>query len=1790
MGGGGGGGGRTPVEAPESGRSKQLVNIVEIISEGEIQGLVDGVKSVYLDKTPIQASDDSYNFNNVDAQGRIGVQDQDIMEGFNTSEKEVAVSAQVRKTVPITRTITDSKVSRLRLTLGVQSLFSQNDQGDTNGTRVELRVTIGERIYPVVIEGKYSSQYLRQFEYGDLPPVPFQVRVERLTDDSKSQRLQNNTVWSSYTEIIETQFAYPNTALVGIQFDSEYFGSIPNRNYEIYGIKLKVPSNYDPINRTYTGLWDGTFKIAWSNNPAWVLYDLMTNKRYGLGQRLGEFSVDKWTLYQVAQYCDQLVPDGFGGKEPRFTCNAWLVEQRKAYDVINDICSIFRAMPVWNGREFTVVMDRPADPVWTYTNANVVNGEFSYQYSALKARHNEIHVEYIDASDSYEKKVEVVSDDALIRRYGLNIKKVTAFGCTSRGQAHRAGKWILETERLETKTVTFSVGAEGLMHIPGDIIRVADSDYAATNIGGRVLAIEGHKAILDREITISGKSYLTYINAEGKHKDIRILGVAEGNQAVLETMPEDLVPYTVWTLTTQQINVQLFKCLSISEEEKGKYTIVALQHEPQKEAIVDNGAVFEPRETTLATSGLRKVNNVSVQANSDGIELSFDAIVQNSAMVKYQIKLYRDGKFYKLYDNLTTPKMTFVGLPDGEYIAEVRAKNAQGQLSEPVTKTFTVRLAVSELVTVPKMFAIELNWRNPIFANPKTAIEIWVSQDNQFANARKLVSLAYPTSSYTYTGLGLNDRFWFWARMVDGDNAGQFTDAVEGRPSQDATVLTDYLHGKITKSELDQSLIDSLQADIASAVENEAGNRKTAVANAISQVVAESQARAKAIQDEAKARTAALNAEVTNRTKAIQTESTKLTAKIQAEANARGTAISQLQNVDTQQAQKITALTAKAEQALSGLDAEKVARAKGDEAEARQRTALTSRVASAESGLTTLQRTVSTQAQSLSEISQNLNAKLDNLQIGGRNYADDGDFSRGRWHFSTGSRDDRNHQINDGIVTVTGSSTTWKQWQLYSKPFGSTKGSKSLGKIEVGNSYTLSFEARCISGSPQMWMRVRENRRNGLPTVERITTGYINLTDQWQRYSMTGLLQDDGENFDFWRIILGYSQIGQVQYRKVKLEKGTVATDWTPAPEDLESAVEAVSADLTSYKSTQATKEQATAQQVSNLTTRMATAESGIARVEKTVSDNRTSTAAQLNQLTANLNKANSQITEEKSARASGDKANADKITALTSRVSNAEAGITNIQSTKANKTEVASLARTTLQSEWRRDAKAEVDNIKVGGRNFLQDTETFSPEFWRFSKHQDEPRVGRVEDGVLLLPSSTALYSSWSLIAKKSTALQKVELGEQYTISFWYKATKDMSVSAYVRQFYDDNSFKDNARSSFVLPKSDEWVRVSKPIVINKLDKEGRNREALQFIFTSYATADGVIYIKKPKLEKGTIATDWTPAPEDLESAVEAVSAKVDSTRETLTRADQALGQRIDTVTASINDAKAQISTVSRAVATTDGKLSATHTIKTQTIAGGRKAIAGIALGASGDNRTAESSVIVIADKFGVVKNASDGNVVPMLSVVNNRVAVNGDLIADGTIIGKHIRANQTISAPNITGGSITGTTITGNRINGGTINGSTIEGGIIRGTRLEGATGKFTGQLEVTEIIGSNIYEFFTYVCGKLRYSTDRKQVNIYIDQRPVDRMIRFITEGFNIEKTYQEAYDGGDTYTRTHNRLEQLTINGVDVKKRNYYFLPKNTRGNIILIYADASVYYDGILKIDAFIANSARTIHL
>ena len=807
MGKGGGGGGHTPFEAKESGRSKQLVKIVEAISEGEVYGLADGMKSIYFDKTPVQNKDGSYNFKNVQVEGRVGGQVQDLMAGFNTSEKEVGVGTLVKKNLPLTRTVTDAKVSRLRLTIGVQSLFKQEDNGDINGTSVNFIITIGSRTYPVSISGKYSSQYLQHHTFDNLPSVPFIVKVERTTDDSTTQRLQNNTIWSSYTEIIDTEFAYPNTALMGVKFDSEYFSNIPTRTYDLLGLKVKVPSNYDTRTRKYTGMWDGTFKIDWTDNPAWVLYDVVTNKRYGLGGRLGEFGADKWALYQVAQYCDQLVPDGFGGQEPRFTCNVWLTEQRSAYQVINDICSIFRAMPVWNGQQLTVVMDRPADPVWTYTNANVDESGFSYTFSARKSRHNAIQVEYADKENSYEKAIEYVSDDESIRKNGLNVKKITAFGCTSRGQAHRTALWLLQTEKLETKTVTFTVGAEGLMHIPGDIIKVADTHYAGTNIGGRVLAVNGKTVTLDREITLSGNSYLSYINANAKHQNIKIIS-ANGAEVTLDQPPVGLELYGVWSLTTQQVTSQLFKALSVKEEDKGKYTIMALQHEPQKEAIVDNGAKFEPVGTTVLTTP--QISNIGVAINVDGSVSVDSSVTGGNGIVKYDIRIYKGGVLYDVRLGQPSPNLNIDGLENGDYSVLVQVKNENGQLLSEKTQTFTINKppAPTGVRTTGGLGNITLEWD---WVDDATATEIFASETDDIKTAKRLTKVT--ARMYTHE-VGAKQVRYYWLRHTRGVNVGPFNQqsGIKGESAVDIDAELEVLNKKLSQNIVNEVIDTALPA------------------------------------------------------------------------------------------------------------------------------------------------------------------------------------------------------------------------------------------------------------------------------------------------------------------------------------------------------------------------------------------------------------------------------------------------------------------------------------------------------------------------------------------------------------------------------------------------------------------------------------------------------------------------------------------------------------------------------------------------------------------------------------------------------------------------------------------------------------------------------------------------------------------------------------------------------------------------------------------------------------------
>lgn len=819
----GGGGGHTPVEAPDSLLSSQRLSAIGIISLGPIKGPVNKWKSTYLDNTPIQNASgkddddvDSFNFTNMEIQYTLGTQDQLPMIGFDSSQREVPIGIEVKKELPITRSIIDPDVDRLRVTIGVNALFSQNDQGDTNGTSVEFEILINGNLYKSYsINGKSSLRFYRSYIIDELPPKPFNVTVRRVTVDSKSQRLQNAIVWSSYTEIIDAKLSYPNIAMIGIKTDSRHTPNFPNVNSLLDGRIISVPSTYDPETRTYApGIWRGDFKKAWTENPAWIFYDLATNPDVGIGKRISEYGLNKFQLYQIAQYCDELVPDGYGGKEPRMTAGIWITEQRSAYEVLNDMSSVFRAIVAWNGMQMLAIQDRPTDPVCTYSQANVIDGKFARQYVPLKSIYTAVEVEYADKNNMYQKAIEYVVDDEMVARYGYNVKKITAFACTSRGQARRYGKWVLVTSKLEQCTITFTVGREGLHHLPGDIIEVADNSWAKTNLGGRVVAINQSAVELDRKIKIEGDSYLSYVvrdNNGQRTERVKILSVA-GNIVNLESVPENLNPDNNWALQTPLVRTELYRAIGISEND-GNYTITALQHEPQKQAIVDNSASFESRNTTLHQAGVSAVSDAEVNADGSGISLSFKPPANFVGQgLKYQVKLYRNSNLFNVYDDLDQPSIAFSDLPDGDYIAEIRAKNLAGQLSEPITKSFSVNFDIKELVTVSKVMGIDLNWRNPIFANPNAAIEIWVSKDNNFANARKLITLAYPTNSYSYTGLGVADSYYFWARMVSKDVASKFTDPVKGETDKNATKIVDYIHGQIGKTALTKELIGELSS------------------------------------------------------------------------------------------------------------------------------------------------------------------------------------------------------------------------------------------------------------------------------------------------------------------------------------------------------------------------------------------------------------------------------------------------------------------------------------------------------------------------------------------------------------------------------------------------------------------------------------------------------------------------------------------------------------------------------------------------------------------------------------------------------------------------------------------------------------------------------------------------------------------------------------------------------------------------------------------------------------------
>ncbi|EEW5181663.1 host specificity protein J [Escherichia coli] len=824
--------GHTPREAKDNLKSTQLLSVIDAISEGPIEGPVEGLKSVLLNSTPVLDSEGNTNISGVTVVFRAGEQEQTPPEGFESSGSETVLGTEVKYDTPITRTITSANIDRLRFTFGVQALVETNSKGDRNPSQVRLLVQIQRNggwvtEKDITIKGKTTSQYLASVVVDNLPPRPFNIRMRRMTPDSTTDLLQNKTLWSSYTEIIDVKQCYPNTALVGVQVDSEQFGSQQvSRNYHLRGRILQVPSNYNPQTRQYSGIWDGTFKPAYSNNMAWCLWDMLTHPRYGMGKRLGAADVDKWALYVIGQYCDQSVPDGSGGTEPRITCNAYLTTQRKAWDVLSDFCSAMRCMPVWNGQTLTFVQDRPSDKAWTYNRSNVVmpddGAPFRYSFSALKDRHNAVEVNWIDPNNGWETATELVEDTQAIARYGRNVTKMDAFGCTSRGQAHRAGLWLIKTELLETQTVDFSVGAEGLRHVPGDVIEICDDDYAGISTGGRVLAVNSQTRTLtlDREITLpsSGTTLISLVDGQGNPVSVEVQSVTDGLKVKVNRVPDGVAEYSVWGLKLPTLRQRLFRCVSIRENDDGTYAITAVQHVPEKEAIVDNGAHFDGDQSgTVNGVTPPAVQHLTAEVTADSGEYQVLARWDTPKVVKgvsfmLRLTVAADDGSERLVSTARTTETTyrFTQLAPGNYRLTVRAANAWGQQGDPASVSFRIAApaAPSRIELTPGYFQITATPHLAVY-DPTVQFEFWFSE-------KRITDIRQVETTARYLGTGMywiaasinikpGSDYYFYIRSVNTVGKSAFVEAV-GRASDDAEGYLDFFKGEIGKTHLAQEL------------------------------------------------------------------------------------------------------------------------------------------------------------------------------------------------------------------------------------------------------------------------------------------------------------------------------------------------------------------------------------------------------------------------------------------------------------------------------------------------------------------------------------------------------------------------------------------------------------------------------------------------------------------------------------------------------------------------------------------------------------------------------------------------------------------------------------------------------------------------------------------------------------------------------------------------------------------------------------------------------------------------
>ncbi|EFG5515061.1 DUF1983 domain-containing protein [Escherichia coli] len=848
----GGGKAKTPTLINDNLYHKQFYRVLDIISEGPIYGPVNTkapLNSVMLNDTPVTDANGNTSVPGVSVAWRNGTLDQSPINGFNAIESTVIVNAQVKHDTPIIRTVSDPNVARVRLNIGVDSLVQSDEQSNQHNTSVMMMIDVkpsSSSAWTLVKDvtigpGKISGEYLEAHIINAPDEKPFDIRVRRVTADSTSDLLRNGTRWSSYSEIIDDNLSYPHTAVAGAVIDHDQYTDTPTRTYHLRGLIVDVPDNYNPETRTYSGLWLGGFKKAYTNNPAWIFRYLVKNERFGLARHAGYIDVDDGALYTLSQYCDQLVDDGYGGLEPRVTLNAYITEQMSARDLLDNIAGMFRGIALWDGQRLTVMIDAPQDPIATITNANVVDGAFTRSSIARAECYNAVIVSWTDPENGWEQSKEYVADDELIARDGYNETTLEAFGCTSRGQAYRAGKWLIETAKREPSKFTFKMARDAIHFTPGDIIEILDNNRAGARLGGRIVVNSGRVITVDKVDSeyIAPGDTISLLDSDGKFKKHQITGVS-GNKITLASAPAWIRNGTVFAVSTNAAKPVLCRITSVAETENNSvYTIEAAQHDPHKQAVVDNGAIFEINNDTLNHFRVPNIENLKVlNVGSETVQCRATWETQTTTRrLTFEIRVYNaDGAVVKSYET-TNYSYDFYGIDSGTYSLGIRGRNDTGMKGAE---------SIVDLVIGAPAAPIGVNWVPGVFQatvypisrttlTTDTSYEFYYSGETQITDPASVTTKAQYTGrghQWTFGGMNTGHIYYVYVRTRNAFGVSDFVEA-SGKPTENFDEITDYVTKDVMNSKQFKEMVGDIKdlGDRTDLIESATNDLKTATDN-----------------------------------------------------------------------------------------------------------------------------------------------------------------------------------------------------------------------------------------------------------------------------------------------------------------------------------------------------------------------------------------------------------------------------------------------------------------------------------------------------------------------------------------------------------------------------------------------------------------------------------------------------------------------------------------------------------------------------------------------------------------------------------------------------------------------------------------------------------------------------------------------------------------------------------------------------------------------------------------------